>query len=135
MRNTWLTIAGMLLCFASANADPARLNAIRSEAEKGDPGAQNKLGVYYQLGLSVEQSDADAVKWFRMAAEQDDGEAQFNLGEMYESGRGVPVNRRVALSWYGKSCDNGCKCGCRSFRRLNRELEREQNLLRNDDNP
>lgn len=108
-----------------AQADPARLQTIRTEAENGDAKAQNKLGVYYKLGLSTEPSDIDAVKWFRKAAEQGDGEAQFNLGEMYETGRGVQKDSREALSWYRKSCESGCKCGCRSYRKLRRELDQE----------
>ncbi len=128
MKKTLLITLCMVVSVARANADPARLQEIRTEAEKGDPKAQNKLGVYYQLGLSVEPDEAEACRWFRKAAEQGDGEAQFNLGEIYETGRGVPVNKREALLWFRKSCDNGCKCGCRSFRKLKRELESEQAL-------
>jgi hypothetical protein len=131
MKYSMKTVLLSLLCLTvathSALGDPARLQAIRAEAEKGDAKAQNKLGVYYQLGLSVEPSDVEAVKWFLLAADQGDGEAQFNLGEMFETGRGVTKDRRTALIWYRKSCDSGCKCGCRSYRKLFRELEAELN--------
>jgi hypothetical protein len=127
MRKILMTILSLLMLSVPAKANLKQFMLIREEAVSGDAKAQNKLGVYYQLGLSVEQSDTEAVKWFHMAAEQGEGEAQFNLGESYEYGRGVPVDKREALSWYRRSCDNGCRCGCRSYRKLNRELEK-QNL-------
>lgn len=96
---------------------------ISEEAENGDAKAQNMLGVYYQLGLSAGQDDAESARWFRKAADQGHGEAQFNLGDAYEHGRGVPLDKQEALAWYKKSCDNGCKCGCRSYHILKKELD------------
>lgn len=115
------TVITFLLLIASAmpvNADEARFLATLEKAEKGNAKAQNRLGTYYELGLSTEQSDVEAVKWFRKAAEQGYGEAQFNLGEMYERGRGVPQDIGQALVWYQKSCESGCRCGCRRLKKL-----------------
>jgi hypothetical protein len=126
MRNLFPILILFALTSPVANADPARLQAIRAEAENGDANAQNKLGVYYKLGLSTEPSDIDAVRWFRKSAEQGNGEAMFNLGEMYETGRGVQQDKSEALSWYRKSCESGCKCGCRSYRKLRKETDATQ---------
>lgn len=107
-----------------ANADEARFRAIMLKAESGDAKAQNKLGTYYQLGLSTEQNDVEAVKWFRKAAGQGYNKAKFNLGEMYEKGRGVGQDTEQALSWYKKACDGGCDCGCKSWKKLKQKAER-----------
>ena len=123
MKKTLVSLLFLMVLGVPARGDQARYLSIRAEAEQGDAKAQNKLGAYYQLGLNVEQDDIEAVKWFRLAAVQGEGEAQFNLGEMYENGRGVSLDKREALDWYRKSCDNGCKCGCRSYRILRKELE------------
>ena len=40
-------------------------------------------GKAYHEGSGVEQSDAEAVKWYRLAADQGDAYAQNNLGVMY----------------------------------------------------
>lgn len=125
MKKTLITVICLAIATSTAKGDPARLQSIRAKAEKGDAKAQNQLGVYYQLGLSIEPNDEEAARWFRLAADQGEGEAQFNLGEMYEAGRGIQRDRGVALSWYKKSCESGCKCGCRSYRKLLRELEAE----------
>jgi TPR repeat protein len=41
-------------------------------AEKGHSRSQSYLGVLYESGHGVPQSDSEAVKWYRMAAEQED---------------------------------------------------------------
>ena len=123
MKSIYLAVFLLLTLSVTARADPERFRMIREEAVNGDAKAQNMLGVYYQLGLSTEQNDAEAAKWFLKAAEQGHGEAQFNLGDAYEHGKGVPLDLKEALAWYRKSCDNGCKCGCRSYRNLKKELE------------
>ncbi len=108
-----------LVCLTgTVKADARRVQIVREAAEEGDPAAQNKLGVFYEIGASVEQNDAEAVKWFRLAANQGHGEAMFNLGEMYEAGRGVPKNLDEAIGLFKKSCEHGCKCGCRKYREL-----------------
>ena len=49
-------------------------------AEKGNPAAQNNLGVFYEIGTGVlSRQDALAEKWYRKAAEQGLAEAQYNL--------------------------------------------------------
>ncbi len=62
----------------------------RIAAGKGVSIAQNNLGVMYQKGLGVPQSDAEAVRLYRMAADQHYAPAQNNLGGMYQKGLGIP---------------------------------------------
>ena len=54
----------------------------RKAAEQGHVAAQKSLGVCYQFGKGVEQSDKEAVKWYRKAAEQGLAAAQNNLASM-----------------------------------------------------
>ena len=51
----------------------------RKAAEQGHSVAQYNLGVCYQVGSGVVQSNAEAIKWYRKAAEQGDADAQKQL--------------------------------------------------------
>ena len=71
--------------------------------------AQAVLGVMYDQGRGVGQSDAEAVKWTAMAAKQGDAESQFNLGVMYAQGRGDVLEQSdaEAADWYAKAATQG----------------------------
>ena len=43
----------------------------------------------YTNGRDVEQSDTEAIKWYRISAGQGEVQAQINLGIMYHDGEGV----------------------------------------------
>jgi TPR repeat protein len=126
MRKQLFVTVFCVVCLAgTAKADARRVQIVREAAEQGDPAAQNKLGVFYEIGASVEQNDAEAAKWFRMAADQGHGEAMYNLGELYEAGRGVPQDMKKAIALYKESCEHDCRCGCRRYRELmDEELKR-----------
>ncbi len=76
-------------------------------AEQGDAGAQFRLGVMYDEGRGVPQSDAQAAEWYRKAAEQGNAVAQRFLGDMYAEGRGVPQSDAQAVEWYRKAAEQG----------------------------
>ncbi len=62
------------------NAESESIKILKIKAEQeGNTDAQFLLGMMYELGASVPQSNEDAVKWYRMAAEQGNAEAQENL--------------------------------------------------------
>ena len=48
-------------------------------AEYGDANAQYNLGVMYDNGYGILESDAEAIKWYRLAAEQGYERAQLHL--------------------------------------------------------
>ena len=52
-------------------------------AQSGEPRAQYDLGLMYDKGQGVPQSDAEALQWYERAAEQGEPRAQYNLGLMY----------------------------------------------------
>jgi TPR repeat protein len=76
-------------------------------AEKDDAEAQRNIGIMFQQGLGVPQSDAEAAKWYRRAAENGHARAQQNLGVMYEEGAGVLQDYVEAAKWYRKSAEAG----------------------------
>ena len=76
-------------------------------AQNGDCFAQCHLGDMYADGRGVEQSDQEAVKWFRKAAEQGLADAQWMLGMMYADGCGVEQSDEEATKWYRKAAEQG----------------------------
>jgi TPR repeat protein len=84
-----------------------KLRQTLTSAEQGDAEAQFELGRMHDKGRGVDQSDAEALKWYRKAAEQGHAKAQFNLGVMYVRGRGVDQNDTEAVKWYRKAADQG----------------------------
>jgi TPR repeat protein len=56
---------------------------IRPLAERGNADAQAKLGDLYRRGFGVQQSLAEAARWYRLAAVQGNARGQNNLGLMY----------------------------------------------------
>jgi len=68
---------------------------------------QYERGNDFRLGTGVEQSDAEAAKWYRLAADQGDADAQLNLGYMYLQGEGVEQSDAAALKWFRFSADRG----------------------------
>ena len=45
------------------------------------------MGFAYKYGEGLEQSDKEAVRWYRQAADQGHAAAQFRLGVVYEDGQ------------------------------------------------
>lgn len=76
-------------------------------AEQGNAEAERNVGIMFQQGLGVPQSDTDAVFWYRRAAENGLARAQQNLGVMYEQGAGVPLNYTEAARWYRMAAQGG----------------------------
>ncbi len=80
---------------------------IRANAEKGDPQAQDNLGILYCGGTGIPQDYTKAMQWFHKAAAQGNDDAQLNIGDLYYKGHGVPQNYTEAIKWYRKSADQG----------------------------
>ena len=84
---------------ANQAIETASFDQLRLLAEKGDPAAQNTLGLRYATGEGVKLSEGEAVRWFIKAAEQGYVPAQSKLGSLYFSGRGVPQDSTRAYFW------------------------------------
>ena len=72
---------------------------------------QVRLGEMYRDGNGVDQSDADAVAWFRAATRHGNGYGFLRLAEMTAAGRGTPVDpveayRLAYLAEHGRGTDD-----------------------------
>ena len=76
-------------------------------AAEGVNMAQHNLGVMYARGMGVQQSWAEAMRWYRAAAEGGNAGSAHNLGVLYELGRGTPRDPAEAAKWYLKAADLG----------------------------
>ena len=81
--------------------------AMRLDAERGDPQAQCYLGFCFNNGLGGEQNFTEAVNWFKRSAEQGDPIGQFYLAVCYSMGTGVPVDLPEAMKWWRKAAEQG----------------------------
>ena len=72
-------------------------------AEGGNPGAQFKLGLCYQVGVGVEKDDVKAAEWFMKAAGGGHTDSQFSVAECFADGKGVEPDQEKAAFWFAKS--------------------------------
>ena len=79
--------------------ETATFDQLRQMAEKGNPAAQNSLGLRYATGDGVKLNESEALRWFTKAAELGNVPAQSKLGSIYFSGRGVPQDSNRAYFW------------------------------------
>ena len=87
--------------FASAPSE------LRRVAEQGHATAQFNLGILYEYGRGVRQSDVEAARWYRKASVQGVSVAQYKLGIMYDNGWGVPPSDTEAVRWYNNAAEQG----------------------------
>src|SRR5262245_25948023 len=72
---------------------------LQALANLGDSRAEYDLGVIYDQGIGVPQSDAQAFLWYSRAAQHGEPKAQYNLGLMYLNGQGMQPNFVLAYYW------------------------------------
>ncbi len=74
-------------------------------ARKGDPVAQNYVGIMYAHGFGTDQDMTEAVYWYEQAAKQGFTDAQFNLGFLrFQNGNyagAAPLLAEAAMSGVG----------------------------------
>ena len=80
---------------------------LRPLAERGDAGAQARVGSMYARGLGITYDGAEAVRWWRKAAEQGDASAQEELATAYFWGDGVQADHSEAARWFRKAAEQG----------------------------
>lgn len=76
-------------------------------ANGGEARAQYDLGVLYDKGQGVPQSDQQAMKWYELAAKQGEPRAEYNLGLMYLNGQAVKPDLVEAYYWISRSAARG----------------------------
>jgi len=104
-----ITYALSTICVAQGpnRSDSAGIDALVAKANAGNPEAEFKMGVKYELGAQVPKDPSKAAEWYRKAAEKGYLEAQHSLGVLYEFGNGVPLDYATAAQWYSKAADKG----------------------------
>ncbi len=82
--------------------ETATIEQLRQMADKGNPAAENAVGLRYFVGddsNGIAQDEKEAFRWFSSAAEHGSLPAQTKLGLLYWSGRGVPKDLNKAYFW------------------------------------
>lgn len=89
-----------------------------SAAKHGNIESMVELGLCYELGCGVEQSDEQALDWYTKAANLGHATAKFSVGEIFEEARGVPQSDEEACIWYYRAALVGCDDSKLALRRL-----------------
>jgi serine/threonine-protein kinase len=85
---------------SNAAATTSPIKSLMDAANRGDPEAQNALGVKYSRGEDgLPRDDTKAVEFYQNAANGGSAKAQTNLGDMYLYGRGG-LDRVYAQAFY-----------------------------------
>src|SRR5215472_6762814 len=79
--------------------DKKQFEALKAQADNGDPQAQLSLGSLYISGTGVTRDLAKAAKWHRKAAEQGLAKAQLRVAYEYADGLGVKADHYEAVRW------------------------------------
>jgi localization factor PodJL len=81
--------------------------ALRTAANKGDPGAAFEIGIRYAEGRGVAPDYATAAKWYERAAQGGVVPATFRLGTLYEKGLGLKKDIDAARGYYLQAAEKG----------------------------
>jgi len=96
--------AGVLL----KNDEEEAFRLLKLAAEKGYLPAEESLGIYYAMGIGMDNPDLQAaLKWYTAAAQKGSFDAATNIGSMYASGDGVPKDMATAIRWFRQAADAG----------------------------
>jgi hypothetical protein len=87
-------------------------------ATAGNVEAMAELGLCFELGCGVEQSDEQALDWYTKAANLGHVTAKFSVGEIFEEARGVPQSDEEACLWYYRAALVGDQDSKVALRRL-----------------
>ena len=93
--------------FKPEDAHAKLFRELKDLAEKGDAGAQFKIGLMHYNGQGTVLDYSEAIKWFTKAALQGNPYAQHNAGYMYEKGEGTPQDYVEAAKWYRLAAEGG----------------------------
>jgi len=85
-----------------STVETASAAELRQMADKGDPAAENAVGLRYFQGdekNGFPRDEQEAFRWFHSAADHGSLAAQAKLGALYWGGRGVPKDVNQAYFW------------------------------------
>ena len=90
-----------------SRSDLKAIADVRSAAEQGFAPAQTALGYFYENGIIVTSTPAEAVRWYRKAADEGDRLGQYAAGRSYFLGSGVQMDMNEAQRWLRLAADQG----------------------------
>ncbi len=76
-------------------------------ADEGNMYSPNSIGICYQKGHGVPQSDEQAAQWFEKAAKAGNPQGAYNLAECYFDGVGVRKSVDMALKYWAEAAKLG----------------------------
>lgn len=88
-------------------------------AKAGNVESMAEYAMCLELGCGVEQSDEEALEWYRKAAELGHITSNYSVGEWFECARGgLPQSDTEAVLWYFKAASMGDEDSKRALKRL-----------------
>lgn len=88
-------------------------------AKAGNVESMAEYAMCLELGCGVEQSDEEALEWYRKAAELGHITSNYSVGEWFECARGgLPQSDTEAVLWYFKGASMGDEDSKMALRRL-----------------
>jgi TPR repeat protein len=97
---------------------PEALQKDEQMADAGDPAAQVRLAIRYELGQDLSQNCFEALRLYRKAADQGYLVAQFHVGRMYYGGECMGQNLGEAAKWLQTAAERGYPDAQRMFGRM-----------------
>lgn len=83
------------------------------------------LGILYENGETVEQSDIEAAKYFKLACDTNYAAGCYKLGFKYYTGEGVEKNPSQAVQLWQKACKAGHKGSCEVMDKIYASTKRD----------
>jgi len=112
----------LLVCFASCTKGNEMEDALEAyqkrdyqtayeiyllHALRGNPSAQNQLGMMHYWGQGMPHSYSEAASWLKLAAEQGNMSAAYWLGAIYRDEKGGMLNYPEAVKWWRMAVEQG----------------------------
>ena len=85
-----------------SSLNSGEIERLRALAGRGNPEAENAMGLLYAEGdksHAIKQDQSEAVRWFTRAAKHGSMAAQYKLALLYWNGHGVTKNANKAYFW------------------------------------
>lgn len=102
------TYIGVIYAEGETNNFSKAVEMFTAAAQQEDSEAFYYLGICFENGLGVEQSESKAAEYFLKAAESGHSEAQFSVARFYEKGLGgLQKDEKLAEEFYLKSANAG----------------------------
>ena len=101
-------LSDQLNCTEISESDaPGISSEVSKLALDGSAQSQFEVGLQYEYGVGVDQSDTIARCWYEQSAAQQHPDAQYRLAIMFDNGWGVEEDKLRAFESYGAAALNG----------------------------